>query len=433
MDTETISPENLEERIVWYSIRATYIFYVLGALYLVAPVIGWLLLLLLIFRYWYEGHCHPELPRGNIPIAILIWILGMLVMELALLVGHVNFDLGIGKLIKSSIGWAKGWALLAIFPLLGSLNIRPKLIYRATNHVCLHTLLLLPMFIGGWVVGLPETLYVSPLKAVGGPGPEFFAMSLYEIDPGSGTPRWRMFTPWAPALGFIANIYFVFALQDASLKWRVIGIIASIMMVLMSQSRLALIAIVVVSIMVRVISFIRHPATPFVVGVATGIVGLLGITLYDAFNRFWQAFRAARAGSSRVREALARIALERWRNEAPIWGHGIVERGPHLVEFMPIGSHHSWYGLLFVKGLVGFLALLVPMLFGLLQLIWWSGELAIVRTGLAMMILLFLYTFGENLEILAYLVWPALMVIGIAHRDILVSSLADRTQEEPKT
>jgi hypothetical protein len=289
------------------------------------------------------------------------------------------------------------------------------------------------MFIGGWVVGLPETLYVSPLKAVGGPGPEFFAMSLYEIDPGSGTPRWRMFTPWAPALGFIANIYFVFALQDASLKWRVIGIIASIMMVLMSQSRLALIAIVVVSIMVRVISFIRHPATPFVLGGATGIIGLLGITLYDGFNRFWQAFRAARAGSSRVREALGRIALERWRNEAPIWGHGIVERGPHLVEFMPIGSHHSWYGLLFVKGLVGFLALLVPMLFSLLQLIWWSGELAVVRTGLAMMILLFLYTFGENLEILAYLVWPALMVIGLAHRDILISSLADRTQKEPKT
>ena len=31
------------------------------------------------------------------------------------------------------------------------------------------------------------------------------------------------------------------------------------------------------------------------------------------------------------------------------------------------------------------------------------------------MLILFLYTFGENLEILAYLFWPALIVMGSAH------------------
>lgn len=431
MDTQTISPKNIEERIVWYSIRLTYFWYVLGALYIVAPVIAWILLFLLLIRYYHEGTSHPELVNGGCPMAIWVWVVGMLVMEVALIGGHLKFDLGLAKIIKSSIGWAKGWALLAIFPLVGCLNIRPQLIYRATNQVCLHTLLLLPVFIGAWVVGLPQTLYISPLKAVGGPGPEFFAMSLYEIDPGSGTPRWRMFTPWAPALGFVANIFFVFALQDESRKWRVIGITATIFMVLMSQSRLALIAIVLVWLTVRVIAFIRHPATPFLVGAATGIIGLVSIWILELFNQFWQAFRAARAGSSRVREALARIAVERWKSEAPIWGHGIVERGPHLVEFMPIGSHHSWYGLLFVKGIIGFLALLIPMAFSMLQLIWWSGEMPIVRVGLAMMILLFMYTFGENLEILAYLTWPALMIIGIAHRQILISARAKKAKPPP--
>ncbi|WP_136806945.1 O-antigen ligase domain-containing protein [Desulfosediminicola flagellatus] len=431
MDTETISPENLEERIVWYSIRGTYFFYLIGALYVVAPVIAWVMLFIMLIRYYHEGGSHPGLPRGHIPLALWIWIIGMLVMEISLIMGHINFDLGVGKIIKSSVGWAKGWALLAIFPLLGCLNIRSKLIYRAANHVCLHTLLLLPLFVGAWVVGLPQTLWVSPLKAVGGPGPEFFALNLYEIDPGSGTPRWRLFTPWAPALGFVANIFFIFALQDESRKWKIIGIVASIFMVLMSQSRLALIAIVMVWLIVRVIAFIRHPATPFIVGAATGIIGLISITLYELVNQFWQAFRAARAGSSRVREALGRIAVDRWQNEAPIWGHGIVERGPHLVEFMPIGSHHSWYGLLFVKGIVGFCALLIPMAFGMLQLIWWSGEMAIVRVGLGMMMLLFMYTFGENLEILAYLVWPALMIIGMAHRDILIASHAKLSKQSP--
>jgi hypothetical protein len=102
---------------------------------------------------------------------------------------------------------------------------------------------------------------------------------------------------------------------------------------------------------------------------------------------------------------------------------------------MPIGSHHSWYGLLFVKGVVGALALAVPLFYSLAELLWWSGRLAAARTGLAMALLLLLYTFGENLEILAYLIWPALLVIGIAHRDIRVAAtpgrLAHPTRGEP--
>jgi hypothetical protein len=388
----------------------------------VAPVVAWLLLTLLLWRWWRDGTPNTALPGGRLPLVIWLWIAGMLVMLLALVVGHLDFALGTGQTIKSSIGWAKGWALLAIFPLLGCLRVRPQVIYRAAMHVCLHTLLLLPVFFGAWLAGLPETLYVSPLKAVGGPGPEFFAMSLYEIDPGNGKPRWRMFTPWAPALGFVANIYFIFALQEKCRRWRWIGIAGTMTMVLMSGSRLALLSLVLVWITTWFIARLRSPIAPFVAGISSALVGMAGVALYDAFDRFYQGFRAARAGSTRVREALGRIAVDRWANEAPIWGHGIVERGPHLVEFMPIGSHHSWYGLLFVKGIAGAGALAVPLFASLAQLAWWSGQLRQARVGLAMALLLFLYTFGENLEILAYLIWPALIVIGMAHREICVTA-----------
>ena len=159
---------------------------------------------------------------------------------------------------------------------------------------------------------------------------------------------------------------------------------------------------------------------------------MVAVPVLDAFERFWQAFRAARADSTRVREALARMAIDRWSSDAPVWGHGIVERGPHLVEFMPIGSHHSWFGLLFVKGIVGALALAIPLIYSLVELVWWSGRLVAARTGLAMVLLLLLYTFGENLEILAYLIWPALIVIGIAHRDIRSAALTD-PESKPST
>ena len=52
-----------------------------------------------------------------------------------------------------------------------------------------------------------------------------------------------------------------------------------------------------------------------------------------------------------------------------VFGHGIVERGSHLVEFMPIGSHHTWNGLLFIKGGVGMLALAVPLAWTFLEML----------------------------------------------------------------
>jgi hypothetical protein len=134
-------------------------------------------------------------------------------------------------------------------------------------------------------------------------------------------------------------------------------------------------------------------------------------------------FTAARKDSSRVRAALGRIAKYRWEKEAPIWGHGVVEKGPHLVEYMPIGSHHSWFGLLFVKGIVGFLALALPMA-------WSFGDLTVkaqksesAQVGLSMVLVLMFYTFGENLEILAYLFWPGLVMMGIGF------NAKDRIQE----
>ena len=38
----------------------------------------------------------------------------------------------------------------------------------------------------------------------------------------------------------------------------------------------------------------------------------------------------------------------------------------------------------------------------------------VAKTALSILFILFLYTFGENLEILAYLYWSGLVIMGIA-------------------
>jgi hypothetical protein len=147
----------------------------------------------------------------------------------------------------------------------------------------------------------------------------------------------------------------------------------------------------------------------------------------EGLEKFSEQFAAARKDSSRVRAALGRIAIYRWQTEAPIWGHGIVESGPHMVEYMPIGSHHTWYGLLFVKGIVGFVALAIPMIYSFVDLLIKSQRSDTAKLGLTMILVIFLYTFGENLEILAYLYWPGLIVIGMGFLEVTDQDKSETT------
>jgi hypothetical protein len=433
MEAQAVNPENIIEKWIWYALILTYPFYMLGAVYLVAPVLAWLLIMYWVYNFWLPQSMRAKSIQVEPHPVVMLWLVGMLVMEVALLIGHLDFYLGIPAIIKSSIGWAKGWALLALFIMIGAtLPIRAELVYRACCVVCLHTLLLIPLFVVAAYTPIPGTIYISPLKVIGGPGPEFFEFQLYGINPESLGPRWRFFTPWAPAAGLLANFYFVFALKEQNLRWRWIGILGSVAMVLMCQSRAGLVAMLFVSPAVYFISKLNSPALWISGGVGVSTMAVVATQLMDFAESSVEEFKSARAGSSRVRAALARIAIQRWRDEAPIWGHGVVERGPHLVEYMPIGSHHSWYGLLFVKGIVGFLALFIPMTVTLMLLLEQAQNCRTAQAALSCILILIMFSFGENIEMLAYLFWPALVLIGIAFRNDTLSKAIIEKQQRRK-
>jgi hypothetical protein len=409
-----IRPQTLEERVIWHCILWTYGYYVLGALYVLAPVIGWVL----------ATHIARRDGLAGLPAATWAWIAGMLVMLLALIVAHADFQLGLGPMIKSSIGWAKGWALLAVFVVVGFGQIRLALLARAAALLGIQTLCLLPLVILAWAAHAPGHLYVSPISVVGGPGPEYFAVELYGISPDNGTPRWRLFAPWAPAIGMVMCVYFMLARAESNRLLRRLGMAGMLLAIVASSSRLGLLAIPAT---LGIVWLLLNMARPWVLMAASPIALLAGILaepLIALQEEVMGRFHGARADSSRVRAALGRIAVERWQNEAVTWGHGAVERGPHIVEFMSIGTHHSWFGLLFVKGLVGVLALALPMLWSLVVLVRHAHRSETGRVALCMLVLLFLYTFAENLEILVYLFWPAMVVMGMAFREATFRRIA---------
>jgi hypothetical protein len=340
----------------------------------------------------------------------------MLVMEVALIVAHIDFDLGIPKIITSTINWARAWPLMALFPFIGCLNIRPQLIYRAVCIICLQSLILIPIFYIAYILHLPNTLYTSPLRLLGGNGAEYYNVVLYGFEEETNQTRLQLFAPWPPALGLIANIYFLLACQESNKKWRLIGMIGSVAMMVASFSRLSMLSIAIVPLLTWLLVNFSRPIVPIGTGVVSFFAAMFAPLIINFLETFKEQFSKARASSSQLREVLGRLALERW-SEAPLWGQGIVDpRGPAFTKFMPIGTHHTWFGILFEKGLVGLIALAIPLLWSFIDLLYKAYKNKTAKVGLSVLIVLFLFTFGERIEGLAYLYWPGLVIMGMAFK-----------------
>lgn len=415
-----ITPQNPAETIVYKALIWTWPFYAIGALYIVGPVLGWMLGALAVLVVYFGAAVREDLRCDiAIPPVVWAWIVGMGAMLLILWVGLVNFEFGTKSIIRSTVGWAKGWALMALFPLAGAmLPIRRSILVRGQCVVGLWVLCLAPLMLAAPYIGLPDRIFTSPLKVVGGPGPEYFTVFLYTIDPANGLPRWQFFAPWSPFAALLGVLMVLFALEETSRRWKAIGVAAGVFLILASKSRMGLVGVVVCPLAPRLL---RLSAQSWA---WQGLAGMLVVAsmmadgLITSAQSSVRAFKSARADSSRVRATLQRIATERWENEAPWFGHGRVAPGSHIVEYMPIGSHHTWYGLLFVKGITGFLALLIPLL--------WQFSLAVkdtIRSARGVLpfgiILVFvLLSFGENIEIEVYLLWPSLLILGIHAREL---------------
>ena len=414
-----MSDLNPIERFIYKSLTLTWPFYAFGALYVVGPVLAWLLGGLAVLVLYLGPAVRPDMrATGTIPTVIWVWIIGMAVMLVALWVGHLDWGLGIKQTIKSSIGWAKGWALLALFPLAGAiLPICRDVLVRAQCVVGLWTLILAPILLAAPYIGLPERILTSPLKAIGGPGPEYFSVFFFTWDPASWTPRWQFYAPWSPFAALLGVVMVLFALEEKSIKWRTIGVTAGMLMIFASKSRMGLVGLVACTIGPRMMPLLLRGWAWQVVAGLTASMAILGETIATAAAQAVSTFKSARADSTRVRETLQRIAAERWQNEAYWFGHGTIHPGSHAVEYMPIGSHHTWFGLLFVKGMVGLLSLLVPFVWHTLLTLKDATLSQRGRLPMGIMMTLTLLSFGENIEIEAYLLWPALLMLGIHARE----------------
>jgi len=257
--------------------------------------------------------------------------------------GHADWSLGTTQTIKSTVGWAKGWALLGLFPLLGAVvNLKPERIIRAVCVAGKHTAIFGVITFILYVAGLPGQLFISPLQILGGAGDNFFMVSLFGLSPETGVGCWQFFAPWASSVWFLNCIFVIFCLQEKDNVWRNWSIAGCVVMALLSQSRVGWAIFIMIIPLFLFTRQLKISRLLLGLGFLLPIILLLGEPIYESVIDAFQQVKEARPASNRVRAALENLGVQRWRDEAPMWGHGKVESGPKLVEFISIGSHHTW-------------------------------------------------------------------------------------------
>lgn len=421
--SDIIKPENFEEKLVWYGLLSIYVMYLLGAQPIAFPVMAWVLFLYVIKKLWKQNSDTPEKEQIKIPIIAWIWFIFIPLMVIALIFSHIDFSLGLGRLIRSLVKWGREWGLWAIFPLIGCLKIRPQLLYRGVCIVSLQSLFFIVLCYLAYLARLPQgPMYVSPLHRIGGGSGDFYSVIFYFLDGESGQPRLSLFAPWSPTLALIGMIYFFLVRQDPNRTWRMIGTIGAVAMILGSLSRMALVSLPVVLIVTWVLTHVDQPILYFTAGLGSSVTGLFASTMMGSLKSFITRINQARASSSKLRFRLAEFSLYKWRTDAPLWGHGFTEaRGPGYTLFFPIGTSGcgTWVNVLYTKGLVGFIALIVPVACTVIVLSYKAkaSKSETARVGLKVFLVLLLFSITQEVDVLSYVNWPGLLMIGLALKE----------------
>ena len=81
---------------------------------------------------------------------------------------------------------------------------------------------------------------------------------------------------------------------------------------------------------------------------------------------------------------------------------------------------------IFALNLAWMLALAVPIAWTMIEMMLLAQVSSLGQLGLSVCLMLIFYSFGENLEILAYLAWPALVLLGCAFAEARSGSIGKR-------
>jgi hypothetical protein len=232
---------------------------------------------------------------------------------------------------------------------------------------------------------------------------------------GSNDFRLQLFYPWSTALGIAGVLPVLLAWRERSPAWRIVGLLGGIAAVVLSYSRSVFLGVAVVF---AVFCFFRMTLRTQIATILAAIIALNAVVLLGVFDPttflsdFHNDIDQARAGSSQARNFLYAAEWQGFLRQ-PWLGQGWF--GQNYARWLPapIGSHSSFYGVLYRGGILTFGAACLAYLATFWScLTRWAAGSRTAATALAQMFLFGLSAYGENMETLAVPLLFAFIWIG---------------------
>jgi hypothetical protein len=356
------------------------------------------------------------------PIAV-VWVLVAVAQGISVVVNGVGDERGAGfiayRLLSTGV---TGWLLLGLALAVGArYRMASPVLVRAITILGGYFLLfgllalLLHSFTGLTELELPTPpALVLPASA---PAVEFsFTMRVFSTEDllGRDLPRLVLFYPWAVVLGFAGIAVFFVAQLEHWFPLRLLGSAGGLLAVLGSQGRAPILGLIILLFANAILT--RFDRRALVLAAAStffamAVLVAFGITPIDVVTWAYEEVSALRPGSTMARELGYALSIAGFL-DSPVLGQGWVGGWVATGIPLPVGSHSSFYGLLYTGGLVTFGAFAIALVTTLVVLVRRAGGGAVQRTGLLIALALALLSYGEGIYSFVLPCTPLLLFLG---------------------
>jgi O-antigen ligase len=352
---------SLSERVIYWTIILTPVWWLLGIQSLFYPLV--MVSLLAIHFNW------DRLVREGIPIAIWAWLVMSIVMLWTAVLGINALGFSILPVAAAVVTFFKSYFLIfACLALPFWSQVRTPVITRAVAWMA-----------SGYLVAISVQVTLLTLK-IGGSGFIPPLARLIPADKGSlrvdlafpssffglPVPRTVLYTPDPPILGLCAVLCFLICLHESDLRLRYLALLGCIGALVVSASRSALLVLpfaLLIGLLFR--SGLFRQLSLWLASATFLICSMLSLTIGELFDKPSEALNKTRdnaVSSSIERELVVRKTLEAWQ-ESPLIGWGIIRDKINLYEdnYITLASFSTYSAVLYLHGIVGFIVLIGAM------------------------------------------------------------------------
>ncbi len=406
-----LADKSFAERIIYWTIVLTPLWWLLGIQTIIYPLISAFLLVI--------GFRLDKLIKDSLPICNWAWV-GMILAALwTNIIGLESIGFQPLKTAATFFTLFKGYFMIfACMTLPFWHRIRVQHITRAISWMAVSYLITLGIqLLILFAIGYQEPLLPPLARLI--PGEKVSLMVKFATIRaffGIPLPRAVLYTPDPPILGVCGLLCFFICLGETNQKLRKFAMLGSLVSLIISHSRLGWVCFPLVWLIIYCFrSGLARQAYLWVVSLTSLFAAVLSLSIQDLIALPIATFNSGRPESSKDREFIVNATIDAWK-ESPWIGWGFMEKTASWGngEFvLPLGTFSSYAKVLYIHGVFGFIFFIFALISTLCS--FWQPAIKgniICQRAFSSLVALYLLLHATNLTWMAIYFWFFFIWLG---------------------